>query len=143
MQPCYDLERRELAISAWIKLESGSMGNVLLVGVGGFIGSALRFVVTNVAQSVFAERFPIGTLLVNLIGCLLIGAISQVFESRAESSESLRLGGFTTFSSFGNDTINAMRSSAVLLAGVNVVSQVVGGLFLVWLGRVMVQVVCK
>jgi CrcB protein len=107
-------------------------------------------VVTSVAQSVFAERFPIGTLLVNLIGCLLIGAISQVFESRAESSESLRLflvvgilGGFTTFSSFGNDTINAMRSSAVLLAGVNVVSQVVGGLFLVWLGRLMVQVVCK
>ncbi len=150
MQACYDLERRELAISAGIMLESGSMGNVLLVGVGGFIGSALRFIVTNVAQSVFAERFPIGTLLVNLIGCLLIGALSQVFESRSESSESLRLflvvgilGGFTTFSSFGNDTINAMRSSAVLLAGVNVVSQVVGGLFLVWLGRVMVQVVCK
>ena len=126
------------------------MGNVLLVGVGGFIGSALRFVVTNAAQSVFAARFPIGTLLVNLIGCLLIGAISQVFESRTESSESLRLflvvgilGGFTTFSSFGNDTVNAMRSSAVSLAGINVVAQVVGGLFLVWLGRFVVQFVCK
>ncbi|HEY4262077.1 MAG TPA: fluoride efflux transporter CrcB [Schlesneria sp.] len=126
------------------------MGNVLLVGAGGFVGSTLRFVVTNVAQSLFSERFPIGTLIVNLVGCLLIGAISQVFESRSESSESLRLflvvgilGGFTTFSSFGNDTINAMRSSAVLLAGINVASQVVGGLFLVWLGRLMVQVVCK
>lgn len=126
------------------------MGNVLLVGLGGFIGSALRFIVTNVAQSVFAERFPMGTLLVNLLGCLLIGAISQVFESRAESSESLRLflvvgilGGFTTFSSFGNDTINAVRASAVLLAGINVVAQVAGGLTLVWLGRLMVQAVCK
>lgn len=126
------------------------MVNALWVGLGGGIGSVLRYLLTIGSQQWLGTRFPIGTLIVNLVGCLLIGAISQVAESREEFSESLRiflvvgiLGGFTTFSSFGNDTINAMRASGPTLAGTNVAIQVIGGIFLVWCGRFLIQSIIK
>ena len=119
------------------------MTNILLVGFGGFIGSALRYLVGGaVQQSMKRMDFPFGTLAVNLIGCFIIGVLAQYGETRGAFSNESRafiffglLGGFTTFSSFGNDTVNLVRESFMMNALANVGANVALGLLAVWLGR--------
>lgn len=119
------------------------MFNILIVGIGGFIGSALRFLVSGWVQQISKSLdFPYGTLTVNLIGCFVIGFLGQLAEARGILASETRLlvfigllGGFTTFSSFGNDTLNLARSGQTSLALVNVAATLVCGLLLVWLGR--------
>jgi fluoride exporter len=117
--------------------------NILLVGIGGALGSIFRYLLGTWTQT--ASRsidFPYGTLAVNLIGCFVIGFLSQLAEARgAFTSESRALvfvgvlGGFTTFSSFGNDTVNLLRDGETFNALANVGTNVILGLMLVWLGR--------
>jgi len=117
--------------------------NILLVGIGGALGSIFRYLLGTWTQT--ASRsidFPYGTLAVNLIGCFVIGFLSQLAEARgAFTSESRALvfvgilGGFTTFSSFGNDTVNLLRDGETFNALANVGANVILGLMLVWLGR--------
>jgi CrcB protein len=121
------------------------MGNVLLVGIGGFLGSTLRFALSGLVQEwTNRDDFPVGTLAVNVIGCLAIGLMSQLAEARGAFSSETRafviigiLGGFTTFSSFGNETMNLWRNGENLLAFVNVAGQLALGLGAVWLGRLL------
>lgn len=86
--------------------------------------------------------FPFGTLAVNIIGCFVIGLLAQFGEKYGMFSNESRaflvigvLGGFTTFSSFGNDTVNLFRQDFVMNAVANVGANVILGLFAVWLGR--------
>ena len=119
------------------------MTNIFLVGIGGFIGSVLRYLVSGaVQQSMKRMDFPFGTLAVNLLGCFIIGILAQYGEVRGAFSNESRafiffglLGGFTTFSSFGNDTVNLVRESFVMNALANVGTNVALGLLAVWLGR--------
>lgn len=119
------------------------MTNILLVGAGGFIGSVLRYIVSGyVQESARRLDFPYGILAVNLIGCFVIGLLAQVSEKFGAFSDESRafifvgiLGGFTTFSSFGNDTVNLMRQEMMNHAFLNIGSNVILGLFAVWLGR--------
>jgi fluoride exporter len=121
------------------------MVKVLLIGLGGCVGSILRYAASGLAQSIFRTvTFPLGTMVVNLTGCFLIGALFQLAETRGAFSDTWRafifigvLGGYTTFSAFGNETISLMRVGETFLASVNVVAQVAGGLFCVWLGRTL------
>ena len=119
------------------------MTNILLVGAGGFIGSILRYLVSGyIQQSTKSIDFPYGTLAVNLIGCFVIGFLAQLAEARGMFTSESRsfvfvgiLGGFTTFSSFGNETLNLARDSQLMNALANVGANVILGLFAVWLGR--------
>jgi CrcB protein len=119
--------------------------NVFIVGLGGFIGSALRYLVGGWAQQLSNSLdFPYGTLTVNLIGCFVIGFLGQLAETRGIFGSETRLlvfigllGGFTTFSSFGNDTLNLARSGQMINALVNVFVNVTFGLVLVWVGRTL------
>ena len=119
------------------------MTNILLVGFGGFIGSILRYLASGaVQQSMKRLDFPYGTLAVNVIGCFIIGFLAQYGEKHGAFSNESRafifigiLGGFTTFSSFGNDTINLARENFVMGALANVGANVILGLLAVWLGR--------
>jgi CrcB protein len=116
---------------------------VMLVGVGGFIGSVSRYLLGGYIQQVSnSSGFPYGTLAVNLAGCFTIGLLSQLAESRGIFTPETRalifvgiLGGFTTFSSFGNETINLFRDGQMVSAFGNMAANVILGLFLVWLGR--------
>jgi len=118
---------------------------VLLIGMGGFIGAILRYVVGGAIQGLSKSAlFPIGTLGVNVIGCLLIGFLSYLVEYRAMFSVEARvflmiglLGAFTTYSTFGNETFELMRGSSYLPALINVGAHLVLGLMAVWLGRVI------
>ena len=117
--------------------------NILFVAVGGAVGSVSRYLLGTWIQSVSRSiDFPFGTLTVNLIGCFMIGFLSQLAETRGVFTSETRalvfvgvLGGFTTFSSFGNDTINLLRDGETFNALVNVGANVILGLLLVWLGR--------
>ncbi len=119
------------------------MGKIFLVGVGGFAGSVLRYLFSGyVQQWMQSAAFPFGTMAVNLVGCLVIGFLSQLADSRGVFTDETRalvfvgvLGGFTTFSTFANESMNFFRDGQNLSAIANVGIQVVLGLGAVWLGR--------
>ena len=121
------------------------MGKIFLAGIGGVAGSALRYVFSGFIQNASGSiRFPFGTLAVNLAGCLVIGFLSQLAETRGFFSGETRilifigvLGGFTTFSAFGNETINLWRDGQNALAAVNIAAHLVLCLSAVWLSRIV------
>ena len=118
------------------------MIKLLLIGAGGFLGSILRYLISGSVQAASQSiAFPYGTLAVNVIGCFCIGFLSELADSRSLFSPDIRaflivgmLGGFTTFSAFGNETMNLLRDGEQALALMNVGAQIVLGLGAVWLG---------
>lgn len=125
--------------------------SIIYVALGGALGSVSRYLLGTWTQSISKSiDFPYGTLTVNLIGCFVIGFLSQLAEARgAFTSESRALvfigilGGFTTFSSFGNDTINLLRDGETFNALANIGANVIVGLALVWLGRTVAYWIWK
>lgn len=121
------------------------MGKIFLAGLGGFIGSSLRYGMTGYVQQWSRSiDFPYGTLAVNLIGCFLIGFLSQLAESRGVFTADSRtfvfigiLGGFTTFSAFGNETMNLWREGDNTLALANIAAHLILGLGAVWASRAL------
>jgi CrcB protein len=118
------------------------MWNLLLVGVGGGIGAMARYLVGGwVLHQTMQERIPYGTLAVNLIGCLAIGLLAGAAERFEILTPEARLflitgvlGGFTTFSAFGYDTMFLLRRGEALAAASYVGASVGLGLLAVWLG---------
>ncbi len=121
------------------------MGRLLLVGAGGFLGSILRYLASGwVQQWLQTASFPFGTLAVNVLGCLVIGFLSQLADARGVFTPETRalvfvgvLGGFTTFSTFSNETFNLLRDNEVIPALANLSAHIVLGLGAVWLGRAL------
>jgi CrcB protein len=127
------------------------MSNLLLIGLGGFLGAILRFSVSGLVQGWLSNnRFPYGTLAVNLLGCLFIGVLSQLAETRGFISAEARsfifmglLGAFTTFSTFGEDTVSLFRDGQSLLSLTNIGLHIILGLSAVWMGRSLVNVLVR
>lgn len=120
---------------------------VLLVGVGGFVGSVGRYLVGGwVHRALPLAVFPVGTLVVNVAGCLAIGLLAGLVEARQLFGPDLRvflligvLGGFTTFSSFAYESLALARDAEMGRALLNVAAQVVLGLVAAWLGYALVR----
>ena len=120
-----------------------------IIGAGGFIGAVLRFLISSWVQTRSGSIvFPFGTLAVNMIGCLVIGFLTYLVETRSFFSTEIRsfiliglLGAFTTFSTFGIETLSLIRDNRIDLAALNAGSQVVVGVALVWLGRIIASVI--
>src|SRR3990172_6104431 len=117
------------------------MFHLLIVGVGGFVGSILRYWMSGVAQRWTYSDFPIGTLVVNLVGCLAVGAFWSLVEYREWFSPETRLfvtvgilGGFTTFSAFGYETFALLHDREYLAALANVGANVLAGIAAVIIG---------
>jgi len=115
---------------------------LLLVGAGGFVGSIGRYLVGGwVHRAAPFSSFPFGTMAVNVLGCLVIGLVGGLVESRQLFGPDLRvflligvLGGFTTFSSFAFESLALARDAEIARAFANVAAQVVLGLAAAWLG---------
>jgi CrcB protein len=113
----------------------------LLVGLGGFVGAVCRYALAGaVHRGLPQTTFPVGTLVVNVLGCLLIGYLAGLADSRQLFAPEFRLfvfigllGGFTTFSTFGFETFALARDAGFGQAVVNVGLHVVLGLMMVWL----------
>lgn len=118
------------------------MKAILLVALGGAIGSVARFKLSGyVLHHTIDWRFPAGTFAVNVVGCLVAGVLAGLAEKYDYFSPDTRvllfaglLGGFTTFSAFGLETMFLLRRGEVLVAGANIVLSVVAGLAALWLG---------
>ncbi len=124
---------------------------LLLVGIGGFTGSILRYVISGAIQQLTqSTSFSYGTLAVNVAGCLIIGILSQLAESYGLLTAETRallitgvLGGFTTFSTFSNETMNLFRDSENLLGLLNIGAHIFLGLGAVWMGRTLALILWR
>ncbi len=122
-----------------------------IIGCGGFTGAILRYLISGLVQQRSGSiSFPFGTLAVNLSGCFFIGALTLLVENRSFFSMETRgflliglLGAFTTFSTFGNETLNLVREGRFDLAALNAAIQVFVGLFMVWLGRIIASLIWR
>ena len=127
------------------------MTRILLIGAGGFAGSILRYALSGLVQDAARDSlFPYGTLAVNVLGCLGIGVLMELAEARGAFGVETRallvtglLGGFTTFSAFGNETLYLLRDAERVLATANVLANVILGLAAVHVGRVAAQLVWR
>jgi len=116
---------------------------LVAIGVGGAIGAVLRFVISGIAYNLLGQNFPWGTLVVNMIGCFLIGLFAQLFEEIA-ISPNLRvlvlvggLGAFTTFSTYALENVNLLRDGEFGTALLDVVLSTVLGMVFVFLGMAL------
>jgi CrcB protein len=121
--------------------------SILLVGFGGFIGSAARFMISRYFQENVASVFPWSTLTVNIIGSLLIGMIFGLSEKGDFLSPEIRLflavgicGGFTTFSTFSNDAFILMRNQEWLRFVIYASFSFFLGLMAVYGGRLLTKI---
>ncbi len=117
------------------------MYRIFLIGIAGLAGTLARYWLSGWADARWGMTFPIGTLIVNLSGCLAMGFLFQATAERFLVDPIIRtailvgfLGGFTTFSSFGIQTFTLLRDGEVFLATLNVVVSNVVGIAFVWAG---------
>ena len=106
------------------------MQTILFVGIGGFLGSVLRFLLSSFIQKSADTFFPIGTLSVNIIGGFLIGFLALYFEQYVNPEYRALLitgflGGLTTFSTFSYETVLLIENSAYTKAMMNIMISVV------------------
>jgi fluoride exporter len=121
------------------------MKAVLLVGVGGFVGAVLRYGASRGLRAWLGEALPWGTLAVNVLGSLAIGALLGETARSTELSETWRLaivvgllGSFTTFSTMSYETVALFTGGQPGRAGIMLVANLVLGLAAVWLGSRLV-----
>ncbi len=125
------------------------MTKSILVGFGGFLGSIARYLAGGAVQRLAeGSAFPYGTLFVNVTGCLAIGFLAALSEARGVLSPEARvflmvgiLGGYTTFSSFGYETLQLVRGGEMPAAAANILVQVVVGLGAVWAGAATARMI--
>jgi fluoride exporter len=107
------------------------MNAILLVAAGGAAGSVARYLMASGIQQATSMAFPLGTVLVNILGCFLIGILYVLLVARPDPRNDLRallmvgvLGGFTTFSSFSLETVTLAMNGNYVRATLNVVISV-------------------
>lgn len=123
------------------------MGKLLLIGLAGFIGTLSRYWLSGVVARRYGETFPMGTLVVNLVGCFLVGLLFYLLQERFLVNQTVRtvvligfLGGFTTFSSFGLQTFTLLQDGEFGLAALNILGANLIGLVLVWAGYTLARI---
>ena len=123
------------------KTEHIMLKSMIIVGIGSFIGGSLRYVTSTMMKNVCGQDFPWGTLTVNLLGCLVFGLIFALFSKYATTSSPWYLlfttglcGGFTTFSTFANESMQMLQSGNIGGFIGYVSTSVIGGIALIGLG---------
>ncbi len=114
---------------------------IIAVGLGGFAGSVLRYLVSRLVSGVNFFSLPLGTLLVNVVGCFVLGLLTGLFSRTRGMSPELRLllttglcGGFTTFSTFMGENFEMARGGHFALLTAYVVISLAAGFVLFYVG---------
>jgi CrcB protein len=118
----------------------------LFIGLAGLMGTLCRYWLSGVVARRYGETFPAGTLVVNVLGCFLIGFLFFMFQERYVAGQTARtvvlvgfLGGFTTFSSYGLQTFTLLQDGEFAYAAANVVASNLLGLLMVWGGYMLAK----
>lgn len=125
------------------------MKAILLVGLGGGIGSILRYLTSVlVSKQALSSIFPWGTFAVNIIGCLLAGLILGILERQQVLNSDLKIllitgfcGGYTTFSAFSIENIHLLQNGQPLTALLYISTSILLGIMAVWGGMIVVKMI--
>ena len=119
---------------------------LLLVGIGGGIGSVMRYLTAYVVGKFYDNPFPLATFSVNILGCLLIGILIGVFGKQLSPNDDLKYlfitgfcGGYTTFSTFSAENIQLIQSGNYVIPALYIASSVLFGILAVFLGMFLVK----
>ena len=122
------------------------MDRYLVVMFGGGVGSLVRYIAGTAIMKRLGGRFPLGTLIINVTGCFLIGLLVSLLTERLRLHPNWRLllvvgflGGYTTFSSFEYETFAAIREGGLWIGLLNVFASVGLGYIAVWVGTMLAK----
>ncbi|THU40412.1 fluoride efflux transporter CrcB [Niastella caeni] len=120
--------------------------NILLIGLGGGVGSIARFLCQKYIYEWYPHPFPFGTMIVNVAGCFLIGLFCALADKGNLLTPEWRLllttgfcGGFTTFSTFAYENLNLLKSGQVMYFILYTAASVILGLLATWFGYQLVS----
>ncbi|MCY1226717.1 putative fluoride ion transporter CrcB [compost metagenome] len=115
--------------------------SLLIVGLGGALGSIFRYLTSLAIGKYMPAKFPLGTFTANILGCFIIGLLFGYFEKNNLVNSDMKLffatgfcGGYTTFSTFGYENISLFQSNNSLLAFAYIGASLFFGLLAVWFG---------
>ncbi len=119
---------------------------LILVGVGGGIGSMFRYLTSVLVTKHYQTSFPWATFIVNVLGCLIIGMITGLLVRHQSSNPDMKYlfttgfcGGFTTFSAFASENISLMHSGHTFTVILYIASSILAGLLAVWFGLTLIK----
>lgn len=119
------------------------MFNLLILGLGGFLGAVSRYLVSGYVQDFFkSANFPYGTLVVNILGCFILGLLTQIAGAKDLIDPQTRLflmvgfiGAFTTFSTFSVESANLLQSGHNYTAALYLIGSNILGIIFVFVGQ--------
>jgi CrcB protein len=116
---------------------------ILLIGLGGGIGSILRYLTSVLVNKYFTTTFPLATFIINMLGCFLIGVFMGFIEKGGTPDNYKYLfvtgfcGGYTTFSAFAFENSSLLNTHNTFIAFAYIAASVVAGMLFVWLGLLL------
>lgn len=120
--------------------------DIVFVGLAGFLGAVTRYFLYLLEPSVHSQNFPYGTLFINLSGCLIAGIlfglasrVSPEYKHFITLTLIGFVGSFTTFSTFSAETLNFVETNEISKVSLSIAANVIGGIFMVWIGRAGTQ----
>ncbi|MHC1778682.1 MAG: fluoride efflux transporter CrcB [Bacteroidales bacterium] len=124
------------------------MKTLILIGAGGFFGSVARYLTSKYIQDHLALSFPIGTLVVNIVGCFTLGVIYGFMERGEIFSQDVRIfltigfcGGFTTFSTFAYENVSLLRDGNFIQSALYIALSVFAGIIALYLGNIITKII--
>lgn len=116
---------------------------ILLVGLGGGVGSILRFLSSELTNKYYTSSFPLATFLINILGCFCIGMLVNLIPANNNTLRLLLMvgfcGGYTTFSTFARESFDLIQNNQMGVAFAYTIVSCVVGVCAVWLGMLLTK----